>query len=80
MVYLYLKRNEKKVFVVLKFVLLYEFVIFVWIEDIDGMFEQWMVIIGIENKKEVEIFLGIKVGEKVVVLGVYFFKSESVIR
>jgi len=80
MAYLYLKRNEKKALVIPKSALLYESATSVWVEDIDGMFEQRMVITGIENKKEVEILSGIKAGEKVVVSGAYFLKSESVIR
>lgn len=80
MAYLYLKRNEKKALVIPKSALLYESATSVWIEDTDGMFEQRMVITGIENKKEVEILSGIKAGEKVVVSGAYFLKSESVIR
>lgn len=80
MAYLYLKRNEKTALVVPKSALLYESTTSVWVEDKDGMFEQRMVITGIENKKEVEILSGIKPGEKVVVSGAYFLKSESVIR
>ncbi len=80
MAYLYLKRNEKKALVIPKSALLLESKISVWVEDSDGMFEQRMVITGIENKKEVEIISGIKPGEKVVVSGAYFLKSESVIR
>jgi Cu(I)/Ag(I) efflux system membrane fusion protein len=80
MAYLYLKRNEKKTLVIPKSALLYESKTSVWIEDADGMFEQRMVITGIENKKEVEILSGLKAGEKVVVSGAYFLKSENVIR
>lgn len=80
MVYLYLKRNEKKTLVIPKSALLFESTTSVWIEDDDGMFEQRMVTTGIENKKEIEILSGIRPGEKVVVLGAYFLKSESVIR
>ncbi|MFY9308288.1 MAG: efflux RND transporter periplasmic adaptor subunit [Bacteroidia bacterium] len=80
MAYLYLKRNEKKTLVIPKSALLFESTTSVWVEDSDGMFEQRMVRTGIENKKEVEILSGIKPGEKVVVSGAYFLKSESVIR
>lgn len=80
MAYLYLKRNEKKALVIPKSALLLESTTSVWVEDIDGMFEQRMVKTGIENKKEVEILSGIKPGEKVVVSGAYYLKSESVIR
>ena len=80
MAYLYLKRNEKKALVIPKSALLLESTTSVWVEDNDGMFEQRMVKTGIENKKEVEILSGIKPGEKVVVSGAYYLKSESVIR
>lgn len=80
MAYLYLKRKEKKALVIPKSALLLESTTSVWVEGNDGMFEQRMVKTGIENKKEVEILSGIKPGEKVVVSGAYFLKSESVIR
>lgn len=80
MAYLYLKRNEKRTLVIPKSALLFESKTSVWIQDSDGMFEQRMVTTGIENKKEVEILSGLKAGEKVVVSGAYFLKSESVIR
>ncbi len=80
MAYIYLKRNEKKTLVIPKSALLVESAISVWVENNDGMFEQRMVTTGIENKKEIEILSGIKPGEKVVVSGAYFLKSESVIR
>ncbi|MBC7382276.1 MAG: efflux RND transporter periplasmic adaptor subunit [Bacteroidia bacterium] len=80
MAYLYLQRNEKKALVILKSALLLESTTSVWLEDSDGMFEQRMVVTGIENKKEIEIISGIKPGEKVVISGAFFLKSESVIR
>lgn len=80
MAYLYLKRNEKIALVVPKSAVLYESATSVWIEDNDGMFEQRMVTTGIENKKEVEVLSGLKPGEKVVISGAYFLKSESIIR
>lgn len=80
MAYLYLKRNEKKALVIPKSALLFESTTSAWVEGNDGMFEQRMVKTGIENKKEVEILSGIKQGEKVVVSGSYYLKSESVIR
>lgn len=79
MAYIYLKRNQKKALVIPKTALLVESSISVWIE-VDGMFEQRMVTTGIENKKEVEILSGLKPGDKVVVTGAFFLKSESVIQ
>ncbi|MBY0427112.1 MAG: efflux RND transporter periplasmic adaptor subunit, partial [Cytophagales bacterium] len=80
MAYLYLKRNGKKALVIPKSALLMESTISVWVENKDGMFEQRMVTLGIENKKEVEILSGIDPGEKVVISGAFFLKSESVVR
>lgn len=80
MAYIYMKRNEKIALVIPKSALLFEATTSVWVEDVDGMFEQRMVTTGIENKKEIEILSGIKTGEKVVISGAYFLKSESVIR
>ena len=53
MAYISLKRNEKKALVIPKTALLMESVISVWVENKDGMFEQRMVTVGIENKDEV---------------------------
>lgn len=80
MAYLYLKRNEKRGLVIPKSALLVESTVSVWVENKDGMFEQRMVRTGIENKKEVEILSGIQAGERVVVSGAFFLKSESVIK
>ena len=46
----------------------------------DGMYEQRMVTTGIENKREVETTSGLRAGEKVVVSGAYFLKSEKTVR
>lgn len=80
MAYLYLKRNEKKTLVIPKSALLMESMISVWVETNDGMFEQRMVTVGMENKQDVEILSGIRPGEKVVVSGAFFLKSESLVR
>ncbi len=79
MAYIYLKRNQKKALVIPKSALLVESSISVWVE-VNGMFEQRMVTTGIENKKEVEILSGLEPGDKVVVSGAFFLKSESVIQ
>lgn len=80
MAYIYLKRNEKKTLVIPKSALLIESSTSVWIEDDDGMYQPRMVTTGIENKKEVEILSGLQAGEKVVIFGAFFLKSESVIQ
>ena len=80
MAYVYLQRNQKKTLVIPKSALLLESATSVWVEMPDGMYEQRMVTTGIENKREVEITSGLRAGEKVVVTGAYFLKSESVVR
>ena len=80
MAYISLRRNEKRALVIPKSALIVESTISVWVEDDDGMFEPRMVTLGIENKNEVEILSGVKEGEKVVVSGAFFLKSESIVR
>ncbi|MFN0176675.1 MAG: efflux RND transporter periplasmic adaptor subunit [Saprospiraceae bacterium] len=80
MAYVYLQRNQKKTLVIPKSALLLESAISVWVETPDGMYEQRMVTTGIENKREVEITSGLRAGEKVVVSGAYFLKSENTVR
>lgn len=80
MAYITLSRNEKQALVIPKSALILESSTSVWIEDEDGMFEPRMITTGIENKKEIEVLSGIHEGEKVVVSGAFFLKSESVVR
>lgn len=80
MAYVYLRRNQKTTLVIPKSALLLESVTSVWVENPDGMYEQRMVTTGIENKREVEITSGLRAGEKVVVSGAYFLKSENTVK
>lgn len=80
MAYVYLQRNQKKTLVIPRSALLLESAISVWVETPDGMYEQRMVTTGIENKREVEITSGLRAGEKVVVAGAYFLKSENTVK
>lgn len=80
MAYIYLKHNTKKALVVPKSSLLIEAAISVWVQNPDGMFEQRMVTIGTENKREVEILSGIKPGDVVVTSGAYLLKSEQSVK
>lgn len=69
MAYVYLKRNRKETLVIPKSALLLENNVIVWVETSDGMFEQHMVDIGIQNKREVEILSGLSPGDKIVTRG-----------
>lgn len=75
MAYVYLKRNKKETLVIPKSSLLLENNIIVWVETPDGMFEQRMVDIGIQNKREVEILNGLSPGERVVTRGAFLLNS-----
>ncbi|MBS1681559.1 MAG: putative Co/Zn/Cd efflux system membrane fusion protein [Cytophagales bacterium] len=75
MAYVYLKRNRKETLVIPKSALLLENNVIVWVETPDGMFEQRMVDIGIQNKREVEILSGLSIGDKVVTRGGFLLNS-----
>jgi membrane fusion protein, copper/silver efflux system len=75
MAYVFLKRNERRTLVIPKSALLVENNIIVWIEMPDGMFEQRMVDIGIQNKREVEILNGLSPGDQVVSRGAFLLNS-----
>ena len=48
----------------------------VWIQKADSTFESRMVITGISNNEEIEITMGLKEGENVVVSGAFLINSE----
>lgn len=75
MAYVYLKRNRKETLVIPKSALLLENNVIVWVETSDGMFEQHMVDIGIQNKREVEILSGLSPGDKIVIHGGFLLNS-----
>lgn len=75
MAYVFFKRNQRKTLVIPKSALLIENNIIVWTETSDGMFEQRMVEIGIQNKREVEILSGLSPGDKVVTHGGFLLNS-----
>ncbi len=75
MAYIYFKRNQRKTLVIPKSALLIENNIIVWAETSDGMFEQRMVKIGIQNKREVEILSGLSPGDRVVTRGGFLLNS-----
>ena len=75
MAYVYLKRNRKETLVIPKSALLLENNVIVWVETSDRMFEQHMVDIGIQNKREVEIISGLSSGDKIVTHGGFLLNS-----
>ena len=48
----------------------------VWIQKADSTFESRMVMTGISNNEEIEIMMGLKEGEHVVVSGAFLINSE----
>ena len=75
MAYVFFKRNQRRTLVIPKSALLIENNVIVWTETSDGMFEQRMVEIGIQNKREVEIISGLSPGDKVVTHGGFLLNS-----
>ena len=80
MAYVFLKRNEKRTLVIPKSALLIGNNITVWVETSDGMFEQHMVEIGIQNKREVEILSGLSAGDQVVTRGAFLLNSAWIVK
>lgn len=53
---------------------------YVWIRNTDGVFENRMVTIGMQNSRDVEITEGLKEGDVVVVSGAYLINSEFIFK
>ncbi len=52
----------------------------VWLRNSDGIFENKMVTIGMQNSHQVEIIDGLNEGDVVVVTGAYLLNSEYVFK
>lgn len=52
----------------------------VWIRNSDGVFENKMVTVGLQNSRQIEITGGLKQGDVVVVTGAYLLNSEYVFK
>lgn len=52
----------------------------VWVLNNDGVFENRMVTIGMQNSREIEILDGLKAGEVVVISGAYLINSEYIFK
>ncbi len=52
----------------------------VWVRNIDSVFENKMVTVGMQNSRQIEIIDGLKQGDIVVVTGAYLLNSEYVFK
>jgi membrane fusion protein, copper/silver efflux system len=80
MVYVNIKRNEKRALVIPKSSILIGNMITAWVKSGDGMYESRVIQLGIQNKKEVEVLNGLKEGELIVTNGAYLLNSALVLK
>jgi Cu(I)/Ag(I) efflux system membrane fusion protein len=80
MAYVNIKRNEKKTIVIPKSSILIGNMITAWIKTGDGMYENRMIELGIQNKKEVEVISGVKEGELIVTTGAYLLNGALILK
>ena len=80
MAYVSIKRNEKKTVVIPKSSILIGNMITAWIKTGDGMYENRMIELGIQNKKEVEVIGGLREGELIVTSGAYLLNSALILK
>jgi len=80
MAYVSIKRNEKKTMVIPKSSILIGNMITAWIKTGDGMYENRMIELGIQNKKEVEVISGLKEGEIIVTSGAYLLNGALILK
>lgn len=80
MVYVKIRRNEKRTLVIPKSSILLGTMVTAWIKTDNGMFETRSIQLGIQNKKEVEVLSGLNEGELVVTSGAYLLNSALILR
>lgn len=80
MAYVNIKRNEKKTVVIPKSSILVGNMISAWVKTGNGLYENRMIELGIQNKKEVEIISGLKEGEIIVTNGAYLLNSALILK
>lgn len=80
MVYINIRRNEKRALVIPKSSILVGNMITAWVKSGDGMYENRMIQLGIQNKKEVEVLNGLKEGEQIVTSGAYLLNSALILK
>lgn len=80
MAYVNIKHNEKKALVIPKSSLLFGSMTMAWVKTGKGMYQNRIIKLGIQNKKEVEVISGLKAGEVVVTNGAYLLNSALVLK
>lgn len=80
MAYINIKRNEKKTMVIPKSSIVVGEMISAWVKTAKGTYENRMIQLGIQNKKEVEVLSGLKEGELIVINGAYLLNSALILK
>ena len=80
MAYVNIKRSEKRALVIPKSSIVVGEMISAWVKIGEGRYENRMIRLGIQNKKEVEVLSGLKEGELIVTNGAYLLKSALVLK
>lgn len=80
MAYVNIRRTEKKTLVIPKRSIVVGEMISAWVKRGEGKYEKRMISLGIQNKKEVEVLSGLKVGELIVTDGAYFLNSALILK
>ena len=80
MAYINIKRNEKKTLVIPKSSIVVGEMISAWVKTAKGTYENRMIQLGIQNKKEVEVLSGLKEGELIVTNGAYLLNSALILK
>lgn len=80
MAYISIKRNEKKTMVIPKSSIVVGEMISAWVKTAKGTYENRMIQLGIQNKKEVEVLSGLKEGELIVTNGAYLLNSALILK
>lgn len=80
MAYVHIKRNEKNTLVIPKSSILVGNMTTAWIKTGEGVYENRMIELGIQNKKEVEVLSGLKSGEVIVSSGAFLLNSALVLK
>lgn len=80
MAYINIKRNEKRTMVIPKSSIVVGEMISAWVKTAKGTYENRMIRLGIQNKKEVEVLSGLKEGELIVMNGAYLLNSALILK
>ncbi|RPE07916.1 efflux RND transporter periplasmic adaptor subunit [Chitinophaga lutea] len=80
MAYVNVRRNERRTLVIPKSAVLMGNMVTAWVKTGDGRYENRMIELGIQNKKEAEVRSGLKEGELVVTSGAYLLNSAWILK